>query len=435
MNEKSKQNAFELTDHFFRHEYSKMVAVISHYFSAEDLNLAEDVVQDTLLEAIRGWELNGIPPNPTAWLYTVAKNKTLNILKRSDTGRKIKAASIHLNKPNPRISIEEMFSTNKISDDLLEMMFVCCHPSLSYGSQVVLILKTLCGFSISEIARAFLTNHGTINKRLVRARKALKKNNVQFKIPEQDLAPRISTILEAIYLLFNEGYNATKGDKLIRYELCTEAIRLTKLIAGHPKFKSYTTVHALLALMYLNSARFEARLDHEGNILEMSQQDRKKWHNTLIDKGLFHLDKIRDDKAIYTYHILATISAYHCIAPSYEETDWKSILSLYDQLLTLNNSPVVRLNRAIALAKVDGNKAAIRELTDLESSAALKNYYPLYSTLGSLLMEENSFEKAAATFKHALQLTKIVPEIKVLHAKLAECAKRKNNNESPLSLL
>ncbi|MDN5212036.1 sigma-70 family RNA polymerase sigma factor [Fulvivirgaceae bacterium BMA12] len=424
MHKKPGQSIDELTDHFFRHEYAKMVAVIGHYFKTENLNLAEDIVQDSLLQALKHWEFHGIPPNPTAWLYSVAKNKTLNVLKRGNINRKVIAESISLSSSDPEVSIAENFSPHKIADSLLEMMFVCCHSALSREARVVLILKTLCGFNISEIARAFITNHETINKRLVRARKALKENQVQFEIPEQDLGPRLSSVLEAIYLLFNEGYNATTGDHLIRYELCLEAIRLTKLIVDHPKFESNTTAHALLALMYLNSARFETRLDSDGNILEMSQQDRSRWNTKLINQGLFHLDEIRNAKEIGIYPILATVAAHHATAATYEDTDWRSILTLYDQLLTFDNSPVVKLNRAVALAKVHGNQQALKALAALEATGALRSYAPFYATLGSLQMEEGFYSKAEINFRHALQLTGTTPSTKALNTKLAECIKK-----------
>ncbi|MGI9541820.1 MAG: RNA polymerase sigma factor [Cyclobacteriaceae bacterium] len=423
MDKTSNARVVELTGHFFRHEYSKMVAVISRYFQTEDLNLAEDIVQDTLLEALRHWEFNGIPPNPTAWLYTVARNKTLNTLKKAKLDRRFKMESSASNQPDPEeISIEDLFSTQMVSDSLLQMMFVCCHPSLSSDSQVTLILKTLCGLSIAEIAKAFVTSTGTINKRLVRARRTLKENNVKFEIPE-DLIPRISNVLKAIYLLFNEGYSATKGSQLIRYELCIEAIRLGKLIVDHPKGNN-SEAQALLALMYLNSARFKARIDKDGGMVDMSDQDRSAWNGHLINQGLLHLDEIRDKGEISIYHILATISAHHCVASSYEETDWSAILSLYDQLLIFDHSPIVRLNRAVALAKVSGNQMAIQELTQLESEEVLKSYFPLYATLANLYMEEELFEKAAAHFERSLRLTDVAPEIKIITSRLAECKNR-----------
>ncbi|MCI0617216.1 sigma-70 family RNA polymerase sigma factor, partial [bacterium] len=281
----------ELAEHFFRHEYSKMVAVMTRYFGISQVDLAEDVVQDTLLEAIKFWEYKGIPDNPKAWLYTVAKNKALNAIKRKKLQNRYENEIEHAHAgQNLEASIDQLFSEQRIADDQLRMIFACCHPVISQESQIALILKTLCGLSISEIAKAYLTTNETINKRLVRARKILRQNHIQFEIPnEKELEERLNTVLKTIYLLFNEGYSATNGSRLIRYELCMEAIRLVELIISNSSFKSNTPVHALLALMLLDAARFEARQDGEGNIIEMSKQDRSKWSQALINKGLYHL--------------------------------------------------------------------------------------------------------------------------------------------------
>jgi RNA polymerase sigma-70 factor (ECF subfamily) len=323
---------------------------------------------------------------------------------------------------NLEASIDELFAEQRIADDQLRMVFACCHPAISQESQIALILKTLCGLSISEIAKAYLTTNETINKRLVRARKILRQNHIQFEIPNQtELEDRLSTVLKTIYLLFNEGYSATNGSRLIRYELCVEAIRLAELIISHSSFKSNTLAHALLALMLLDASRFEARQDGEGNIIEMSNQDRSKWSQALINKGLHHLGKIQESRQISIYHVLATISAYHCSSPNYESTDWSAILSLYDTLLIFDHSPIVLLNRAIAVAKIHGSGQAIAELVELESTGALNNYYLLHSTLAELYIEQKQHEKAANRIKRAIQLTRNDAEIRLLTSKLERC--------------
>lgn len=413
----------ELAEHFFRHEYAKMVAVMTRYFGTGQVDRAEDIVQDTLLEAINFWEYKGIPDNPQAWLYTVAKNKALNAIKRK------KLHNRHENEiknghgePHLEISIDELFSEQRIADDQLRMIFACCHPAIAQESQIALVLKTLCGLSISEIAKAYLTNNETINKRLVRARKILRHNHVQFEIPSQtELENRLNTVLKTIYLLFNEGYSATNGSRLIRYELCTEAIRLAELIISHSSFKSNTPVHALLALMLLDAARFEARQDGAGNIIEMSKQDRSKWSPGLINQGLYHLGKIQESRQISIYHVLATISAYHCTSPSYASTDWRAILSLYDTLLLFDHSPIVLLNRAIAVSRIHGSGQAIAELVELEATGALRNYYLLHSTLAELYFEQKQYEKAADRLEQAIQLTRNDAEIRLLSSRLENC--------------
>lgn len=419
---KSNPKVLKLTDHFFRHEYSKMLAVISRYFNTADINLAEDIVQDTLLEAINNWEFKGIPPDPTAWLYTVAKNKTLNTLKQQKTRRKTNAQLTSSKESTIEISTEEMFSEHKISDDLLRMMFVCCHPLLNSEAQIAFTLKTLCGLSIEEIAHAFLTSTETINKRLVRARTTLRENKIALEIPkEKHLEERLEAILKVIYLLFNEGYNATKGSVLIRNELCVEAIRLTELILSNTQFKNNSTVSTLLALMYLNGSRFDSRIDSQGNIIEMSNQDRTKWNTKMIDRGLFLLGKIKEDGHLSIYHILATISALHCTALRYEDTDWASIKLLYEQLMSFDKSPIVKLNHAISLAKVEGNQKGIKELLALESTQKLDSYAPFYSAIANLYLEEQLFKNASQYFQQALNLTKTDLEIRVLRSKLDEC--------------
>jgi RNA polymerase sigma-70 factor (ECF subfamily) len=415
----------ELAEHFFRHEYSRMVAVITRYFGIGQVGLAEDVVQDTLLEAIKFWDYKGIPDNPKAWLYTVAKNKALNAIKRKKFQNRYENETRYADvEQYLDASIDELFAEQRIADDQLRMIFACCHPAIAPEAQIALILKTLCGLSISEIAKAYLTTNETINKRLVRARKTLRQNDIQFEIPsEKELEDRLNTVLKTIYLLFNEGYSATNGSKLIRYELCMDAIRLAELIISHSSFKSNTLVHALLALMLLDASRFEARQDEEGNIIEMAKQDRSKWSQALINKGLYHLGKIQESRQISIYHVLATISAYHCSSPNYESTNWGAILSLYDTLIIFDHSPIVLLNRAIAVAKIHGSGQAIAELVELESTGALENYYLLHSTLAELYIEQKQYEKAANSLEKAVQLTRNDAEIRLLTSKLERCKK------------
>ena len=411
---KSKQ----LAEHFFRHESAKMVSVITRYFGLEKVNMAEDVVQDTLLEAINHWEFKGIPENPRAWLYTVAKNKTLNILKREKRKKEIDDTV------EPGVSVNQvLFTEDEIADDQLRMMFACCHPSISNNSQVALILKTLCGLSIGEIAKAFLTTNETINKRLVRARKCLRDANASFEIPDPKALPaRLDTVLRTIYLLFNEGYSASAGDRLINYELCLEAIRLTDLIAKHQLFEKHTAVNALQALMLLNAARFDARIDRDGSFVRMVHQDRLKWNQRLIASGLQHLEKIRESDEVGLYHILATISAYHCIAKDYDSTNWKAILELYNTLLTFDDSPVVQLNRVIAFSKVNGSEEAIKLLKPLKKQLP-KTYHLYESTMAEMYMEVGQYTKAIDLLKLALDKAQIESEKVTIRLRIQACKK------------
>jgi len=404
----------QLAEHFFRHEYSKMVAVISRYFGMSRLDMSEDIVQDTLIEAMNHWEYNGIPENPQAWLYKVAKNKTLNVLNRD----KYQQAYVKEVKPE-EITID--FEESEFKDDLLQMMFACCHPSINIDSQTVLILKTLCGFSIEEMASAYLTNKETINKRLVRARKTLRSYEIKLVMPpKNELKNRLDAVLHTLYLLFNEGYNASSGDKLIRYELCLESIRLLNLIVEHPHFLSSSKAHALKALMLLNTSRFEARLSTNGGLVPMSEQDRFKWDQRLINTGLQHLEKTTKSRELSKYHILATISAYHCTATNYESTDWPGILSMYNALIEIEPSPLVIINRSIAVAKVDGPEEALQELETLQSDTIL-NYHFYHMTVAELLTELNRTDEALAYREKALGLTTNQFEKDFIMSKMNQC--------------
>ncbi len=259
---KENENINHLVGHLFRHESGKMVSVLTKILGTANIDLAEDVVQDAIIEAINQWTYKGVPENPTGWLYNVAKYKALNFIKREKVHQKYSSDLIHSlqSEWTAEPASNHFFSEQEIEDDQLRMMFTCCHPSISTDSQIALTLKTLCGFSIPEIAKAFLTSDENINKRLVRARQTIRENRVSFEVPfGNEFENRLNNILETIYLLFNEGYNASEGTEIIRQELCEEAIRLAHLISEYPKIFQKTQVWALLSLMLLNSSRFKSR--------------------------------------------------------------------------------------------------------------------------------------------------------------------------------
>lgn len=406
----------ELTEHFFRNEYGKMVSVITKYIGTGNVQTAEDIVQETLLKAVDYWQHNGIPKNPQAWLYTTAKNLTLNILKRKKYQSEFNDQTIEQNSEqfeNLQIS-EEL-----ISDEQLKMMFVCCHPKISENSQICLILKILCGFNISEIANSFFTSTETINKRLVRGRKQLRTNNVSFELPK-DINENLPIVLKTIFLLFNEGYSPTQKNELIRYDLCLEAIRLTEILVENEIITQKADCYSLLALMYFNVSRFDSRMNSTNSIIEMDKQNRKNWNQELINKGIQVLNKVTSEKQISVYLILATISANHCIATSFKKTDWKEILSLYDSLLELEDTPIIRLNRSVALSKVKGNEYAILELEKLEKKSKIDNNHLFYLTLAEFYKLENDIEKAKNSYEKAISLTKNERDLKLLQKKLIE---------------
>jgi RNA polymerase sigma-70 factor (ECF subfamily) len=403
-----------------------MVSVLTRIFGSDNISIAEDVVQDSLLEAIKQWTYKGIPENPSAWLFKVAKNKALNIIHHE---KYLRLYSLDLSRSLFESTIEEsgwddIFSEQEIQDDQLRMIFTCCHPSISSDSQIALALKTLCGFSISEIARAFITTDENINKRLVRARQKIRDDKIPFEVPlGKDIVKRVETVLETIYLLFNEGYSASSGTDLIRYEVCEEAIRLAEIISQYSSIENKSNVYALLALMQLNASRFSSRLDADGKIITLEKQNRLLYNYPLMEKGFSNLEKSSSTNEISIYHILATISAYHCSAVEYKATDWKSILVLYDKLVLIDNSPIVLLNRAIALSKVSGAEKAILELEQIKSSAILQSNHLFYSTQAELFIELNQISNARKAFEMAIQFAPLDTEKEFLQNRLSDCCK------------
>jgi RNA polymerase sigma factor (sigma-70 family) len=418
-----------LIDQLFRHESGKLIAILTRIFGPENLDLAEDVVQDSLVEAISQWTYKGVPDNPSGWLYTVARNKALNSINREKYTRHYSSEFAHFlqSEWTAEPALHHLFSEQEIKDDQLRMIFTCCHPSISPDSQIALALKTLCGFSIPEIAKAFLTTEENINKRLVRARQKIRDANVPFEVPNgKDLEIRLEAVLETIYLLFNEGYSASSGKDLIRYEVCEEAIRLAEMISMHTAIQQKSNVYALLALMQLNASRFKARQDADGNILTLEQQNRSLWDYALMEKGFSNLEKSTFEKQISIYHLLASISAYHCSAINYKATDWKSILSLYDRLIQIDHSPIVLLNRAIALSKVSGAEKAIHELEQIKDATSLKSYHLYYSTKAEFHIELHQFPEAITAIETAIKLAALPNEKYMLQKKRAFCQEKIN---------
>ena len=413
-----------LIDDLFRHETGRLISVLTRIFGPENLEMAEDVVQDSMIEALHQWSERGVPGNPSGWLFRVAKNKALNIVNREKYKRRYSSDVIHFlhSEWTAEPALNHIFSEQEIMDDQLRMIFTCCHPSLSADSQVALTLKTLCGFTVPEIAKAFLTTEENIKKRLVRARQKIRNEKLPFNVPAgAQLGSRLQAVLETIYLLFNEGYSASKGSELIRYELCGEAIRLTEIICTYEKLQDKSTVYALLALMYLNASRFKSRTDDTGNIFTMAEQDRSLWDRSFIQKGLQELEKSPSSIDLSIYHILATISAYHCAAPDFASTDWTSILLLYDKLAEVDHSPLVLLNRAIALSKVNGVYRAIEELEKIEHDPAIVSYHLFYSTQAEFYLQTNNLQKAAKSIEKAISLSALEAERSLLRKKLELC--------------
>jgi len=412
----------EVGEHLFRHESAKMISTLTRIFGIEHLNRAEDVVQETLIRALQTWPYYGIPKNPSAWITQVAKNLALDLIRRDKIFRNKENAISHLME---QISADAKASDSEarpdgIADDRLRMMFTCCHPRIPPEIQVALALKTLCGFSPAEIARAFLTSEAAIAKRLTRAKQKIREARIQFEIPAgEELTRRLDSVLQTLYLLFNEGYKASGGEHLIRAELCHEAIRLTTLLAEHTAGNKPET-HALLALMLLNGARLPARLDSEGNILRMEEQDRSRWDQPMIAQGFFHLMQSTAADQASEYHLQAAIAACHCAAEDYRSTDWPRILSLYDRLIELDDSPIVALNRAVAVANVHGSRAGIEAVEAIGDLKQLNGYHLLYAVLGEFEADLNHRETALQHFRKALELATIKSEQLFLTKKIQQ---------------
>ena len=399
-----------LVEHFFRHETGRLHGALVRLMGVQHLALAEDVTQEALLRALRTWSMGGVPPNPSAWITQVAMNLARDAMRRQRmSARKEPAIITHVEQTiaTPAIAWE---ASHEIRDDALRLMFVCCHPSVAPDAQVILALKVLCGFSTAEIARAFLSSEAAIEKQLTRTKQRIAEAGIDFDLPEgEDLTPRLNGVLAALYLLFNEGYKASAGDRLLRVELCAEAIRLTSLLIVHPAGRT-PRAHALLALMLLTAARFPSRLDEHGELLRLDDQDRAKWDQTLIARGLMELVEAAQGGELSEYHLQAGIAAIHCTAANYASTDWARILQHYDALNRLKPSPVIALNRAVAVAQLHGPQAGLDAIAAIPQRDRIESHYLLHAVVGELQWRLKSDCAAAESFRRALQLAQVGPE-------------------------
>lgn len=416
--EHAETSVSQLTAHIFRHESGRIVSILTGLYGAHRLQLAEDVVQESLIRALKTWPYAGIPENPSAWLLRTAKNLALDQLRREQ----------NFLKKQPEILAEiladeapaEDFESG-VRDDQLRMMFICCHPILPSEAQSALALRTLCGFSPAEIASAFLISEVAVSKRLTRARQKIQSERIPFEIPSsEDLPSRLHGVLKIIYLLFNEGHKASYGQEITRAELCMESLRLGNLLVDHPAGNQAET-HALLALMNLTAARLPARTDSEGNLLLLENQDRGLWDAKLIKAGIFHLAKSSEGNRVSEYHLQAGIAACHTLAADDASTDWPRILSFYDHLIKIQPTPVVALNRAIAISKVRGPDEAIRAIDDSSQREMLETYHLFHATLGELEWKRGKHPLAAEHFRKAWELAETRPERSYLSTRLETC--------------
>jgi RNA polymerase sigma factor (sigma-70 family) len=389
----------QIIPQLFKTEYRKIVSVLCKLFGIEHIEVAEDIVNDTFLLAVETWRTQPVPENPTAWLYTVAKNKTKDYLKRG----KVFSEKISIDLKRGQNLSEEMvldLSPQNISDSQLQMIFAVCNPSISQEAQIGLSLRILCGFGIDEIADAFLSNKETINKRLFRAKEKLRAAQIKIEMPaEQEIETRLEMVLATIYLLFNEGYYSTSQRKTLRKELCLEAMRLNYLLLEN-KSTNKPNVNALMALMCFHASRFDARTNALGESILYDDQDRTKWVDELIEQGNYFLIKSAEGQLVSKYHLEASIAYWHCTKiPSHSK--WENVLQLYNKLLLIDYSPMTALNRTYALAQANGFKEAIAEAEKLNLSE-----HHLYHALLGNLYAKIDVVKAMQHYEHALQLAK-----------------------------
>ena len=369
------EDVVEPGEQLFRHESGRIVAALTRIFGLNNLALAEDVMQDVFCRALEVWKLRGVPDNPAAWLMKSAKNRAIDLLRRERTARNLVPELVRELESEWTLvpTVSGFFSAETIKDDELRMMFSCCDPSLPQETQIALTLNILCGFSAAEIAGNFLVKQTAVEKRIERGKKALAASKKLFDIDDCDLSTRLPGVQHTLYLLFNEGYQGASKRTAVRSELCRDAMRLAGLLLEHPRTSSPESF-ALCALMYLHAARLPARVSGRGELIALADQDRDLWDGALITKGNVLLDRAATGSLLSEYHVEAAIASVHSSARSAAQTDWAKIIWLYDTLMTIRPSPVIALNRAIAIAQQSGPERGIAEINAITLNAELAAY-------------------------------------------------------------
>ena len=413
----------ELSEHLFRREAGRMVATLTRIFGVHNLALAEDVVQEAFCRALEIWKFRGVPENPSAWLMTAAKNRALDALRRERTARTFAPELTRQLESEWTLAptVEEEFGPIAVKDDELRMMFSCCSPRLSEEAQVGLILHILCGFSVDEIANAFVSSHAAIEKRIVRSKKVLATSKKLFDLSgADDFGRRLPAVQRALYLLFNEGYHGASPEQAVRSELCQEAMRLTLMLLKNPLGATPSTF-ALAALMSLNAARLPARLDLSGKLTALADQDRSQFDPALAKEGLRLLERSATGPELTDYHVEAAIAWVHTSSQRTEDTDWAMIISLYDKLMAIRPSPIVALNRAIAIAQREGPQRGLEEIGAIQDQERLSNYPFYHAALGELEIGIGHLEDAREHFVVALKLARNPMERSFFEHKIATC--------------
>ena len=404
-------------DHLFRKQYGKMVSILTRMIGLYNLSMAEDSVQDTFIKAMSSWQMKGVPDNPEAWLMKAAKNRSIDLIRKIKSEHK--RESLFVNGASS-LGIEELFLETEIEDSVLRMIFTACHPALKQKDQLAFALKTISGFSSSEIATALLSTQESIKKSLQRARKSIQENGLKFEIPQgQELQDRLSRVHQVLYLIFNEGYQSTHKEHLIRYELCEEAMRLTKIVTDH-KYCSNDESLAVMALMCFHSARIETKVSADNKIIPFADQDRSKWLQPLFYLGNNYMARAVESGNYSSYHYEAAIASEHLRAASVEVTDWQQISIWYDQLYRLHPSPMIELNQAIVQLQLKNYDEAKSILDRIMPKTLAKRSYLYYSALAEY--HKLTFQKEAAIddLLMAISCTSNKQEKEFLCAKIQE---------------
>jgi RNA polymerase sigma factor (sigma-70 family) len=413
----------QLSEHLFRRESGRLVAALTRIFGIHNLTLAEDVVQDAFCRAIEVWKVRGVPDNPSGWLMAVARNRALDVVRRQRTAQTFAPELARALESEWTLAptVDEAFTASIIRDEQLRMMFSCCHPRLPQETQVALILNILCGFGAHEIASAFLTGRAAMEKRVTRGKKTLASAKRLFDLSDAEFGQRLTAVRRALYLLFNEGYHGACAETPVRAELCTEAIRLTLLLLEMPAAAQPDTC-ALAALMCLHASRLPARVDAAGELSPFLEQDRTRWDADLVRQGLAWLDRAATGSVASAYHLEAAIAAVHATAASVAQTDWKAIVRWYDAMMDVAPSPVVALNRAIAIGQCDGPERGLQALQDIADAERLRRY-PFYpAALGEFERRRGDVAAAKAHFALAASLARNPAERRFLDRRARECA-------------
>lgn len=410
-----------MTDHLFRENTGKMISVLTRMFGFNQIDNVMDIVQDTFESALRSWKFSGLPDNPEAWLMTVARNKALNLYKKDK-----KTALVADSFFDKRIDedfvrdFDRLCLPHEVKDGQLRLLLSCCHPDLPERNQIIVTLYVLCGFGNSEIARALYMNPETVKKTLTRTKEELRtQGNLLLapKLPAE--GARVETVHTILYLMFNEGYKTTRGLEIINHDLCFEAIRLTKLLLQNG-VAMVKQSKSLLALMFFNLSRFPSRMSDEGDLLTLEQQDRNKWNKMFIQEAYCYLNDAKDEK-LNRYYLEAVIASIHCLSPTFEETDWKSIVFLYGELEKLVHSPSVALNKLIAESYLFGPAKCLDKIVELKNDDLLKDNFLLFAAEGDFLMRMKEMTSARDSFCKARMYAVSEADKKFLDSKIAQC--------------